>query len=171
MSKIQCCKCDKKGHYVKDCRNPSKKPLSERPDAYQRAKSPAPDQRDPRTPSNAHVAVEHDDNTYEWSKENTGLGCVAVHTAPVSIRFNSIYLTDTVTNLPITTHTPAPSLLDDGDVESQPGPITVSPYVEYNEYQERQREFAAAQQAKANPYADEDVYSNSQSVANGPESD
>jgi hypothetical protein len=94
-----------------------------------------------------------------------------VHAAPVSIRFNSIYLTNTVTNLPITTHTPAPSHLDDGDIESQPGPKTVSPYVQYNEYQERQREFAEGQQATSTPYADEDVYSNSQSVANGPESD
>jgi hypothetical protein len=94
-----------------------------------------------------------------------------VHTAPVSIMFDSVYLTDTVTNLPITTHTPAPSLLDDGDIESQPGPKTVSPYVQYNEYQERQREFAEEQQATSTPYADEDVYSNSQCVSNGPESD
>jgi hypothetical protein len=73
------------------------------------------------------LTVERDDNTYEWSNEDTGLGCVAVHTAPVSIRFNYIHLTDTVTNLPITTHTPVPSLLDDGDTESQPGPPNVTP--------------------------------------------
>jgi hypothetical protein len=71
MSKIVCFKCDKKGHYAKDCKNPSTKPLSERSDAYQRAKSRAPNRRDPRTPSNAYLAVERDDNTYEWSKEDT----------------------------------------------------------------------------------------------------
>jgi hypothetical protein len=117
------------------------------------------------------VTVERDDNTYEWSNEDTGLGCVAVHTVPFSIRLNCKHLTDTVTNLPITTHTPAPSLLDDGDIESQPGPSTVSPYLQYNAYQERAREFAESQQVTPRPYADEDVYSNSQIVANGPESD
>jgi hypothetical protein len=90
MSKIQCRACDKMGHYARDCPNPSKKPLSERPNAYARAKSPAPDRRDPRTPSTTHVAIEVTDNTYEWGNDDTGLGCVTVHTAPVSIRFDSI---------------------------------------------------------------------------------
>jgi hypothetical protein len=136
------------GHYAYECKNPSKKPFSERPDAYQRAKSPSPNRRDPRTPSqNAHLAVERpscDDNAYEWSIEDAELGCVAVHTAPVTVVFNITHLTDTVTNLPISLHTPAPSLLDDGDIESQPGPLYshISPNLQHKAYMERAREFA-----------------------------
>jgi hypothetical protein len=47
----------------------------------------------------------------------------------------------------------------------------VSPYVQYNEYQKRASKFAGAQQATLRPYADEDVYSKSQNVANCPKSD
>jgi hypothetical protein len=89
-----------------------------------------------------------------------------VHTAPVPVGFNRIHLTDTVTNLPITTHTPAPSILDDGDIESQPGPPTVSPNLQHNAYMERARAFAESQQMILQPYANEDIYSNSPSVAN-----
>jgi hypothetical protein len=164
MSKIQYRACDKYGHFAKDCTNPSNRPISERPNSYARAKSPALDKRDPHTPSTANVAIEISDNTYGWDNEETGLGCVTVQTAPVSIGFNSIYLTDTVTNLPITTHTPVPSLLDDGDVESHPGPNPVSPAELYFDQQKKHRQFNASQtQQRSN---DDSSYSDSANVAN-----
>ncbi len=164
MSKIQCRACDKYGHFARDCTNPSNKPISERPNSYARAKSPAPDRRDPRTPSTANVAIEIPENGYGWDNEETGLGCVTVQTAPVSVGFNSIYLTDTVTNLPITTHTPVPSLLDDGDVESHPGPNPVSPAEIYFEKNEEHRLFNVTE-AERRSYDDGD-YSDSADVPN-----
>jgi hypothetical protein len=106
-------------HIAYNCPHPSKNPLSERPNAYQRTKSPGPNQRKPPV-QNAHIAVQRSsckvEEVFEWDKEEAGLGFVTVHAAPVSVGFNINYLTDTVTDLPISAHTPAPRLLDDGDV-------------------------------------------------------
>jgi hypothetical protein len=96
-----------------------------------------------------------------------------VHTTPVSVRFNSTHLTDTVTNLPITAHTPAPSLLDDGDIESQPGPPSrnISPALHFNIVRERERAFQESRQFNPLVYVDDDSYSDSPSFANEPESE
>jgi hypothetical protein len=79
-------------------------------------------------------------------------------------RVQQLYLTDTVTNLPITTHTPVPSLLDDGDVKSNPGPNPVSPAELYFDQQEKHREFNVSQ-AQQRSY-DDGSYSDSANVAN-----
>jgi hypothetical protein len=143
LSKIQCRACDKFGHYARECPNPSTKPMSERPNAYARTKSPAPDRKDYRTRT-ANVAIEKQDNTYGWDNEVVGLGCMTVHTVPGPVRFNTTCLTDTVTNLPIVAHTLAPSLQDDGDVESHLGPINtpMGQWVDKNEEQLRINAFS-----------------------------
>ncbi len=111
--------------------------MSERPNAYARTKSPAPDREDLPTRT-AYVAIEKNDTTYGWENEAMGLGCMTVHTVPVSVIFNTSCLTDTVTNLPIAAHTLAPSLQDDGDIESHPGPVTpMGLWVDKNEEQLR----------------------------------
>jgi hypothetical protein len=150
LSKVKCFKCDQMGHFAYNCPIPSKKTLSERPNAYQRTKSPGPNHRKPPV-QNAHVAVQGSsckiDDVFEWDKEEAGLGCVTVHTAPVSVGFNVTYLTDTVTDLPITAHTPATSLLDDVDIESQPGPPSpnISPALQFQYVRERERAFQESQ--------------------------
>ena len=116
--------------------------MSERPNAYARTKSPAPDRKDYRTRT-ANVAIEKQDNTYGWDNEVVGLGCMTVHTVPGPVRFNTTCLTDTVTNLPIVAHTLAPSLLDDGDVESHPGPVT-TPMGQWVDKNEEHIEFNAS---------------------------
>jgi hypothetical protein len=135
------------GHFARDCPNPSKKPLSERPNAYQRTKSPGPNKK-PSVP-NPHVAVQGTQgiDAFEWDKEETGLGYVTVHTAQVSVGFNTKNLTDTVTGLRIVAKTPAPSLLDDGDVEShpRPPPSKISPTLQFHYDRERERAFQESQ--------------------------
>jgi hypothetical protein len=54
LDKVRCFKCDQMGHSAYNCPNPSKKPLRERPNAYQRTKSPWPNQRKPPV-QNAHT--------------------------------------------------------------------------------------------------------------------
>jgi hypothetical protein len=108
------------------------------------------------------VAVEGPkvDDAFEWDKEEAGLGCVAVHIAPVSVGFNINNLTDTVTGLPISAHTPAPSLLDDGDVESHPGPPSsnISPALQFHYVRERERAFQKLQQRFAqSTYVEDDL--------------
>jgi hypothetical protein len=56
LDTVKCFQCDQMGLFARDCPNPSKKPLSERPNAYQRTKSPGPN-RKPSVP-NVHVAVQ-----------------------------------------------------------------------------------------------------------------
>jgi hypothetical protein len=89
---------------------------------------------------------------------------MTVQSAPVSVGFNSIYLNNTVTNLPIITHTPVPSLVDDGDVESHPGPNPVSPAELYFDQQENHRDINVSQ-AQQRSY-DDDSYSDSANFAN-----
>ena len=97
--------------------------MSERPLAYARTISPSPDRRDPRTHS-ANIAIEKQNQTYRWDNEDAGLGCMTVQTVSVPIGFNISCPIDALTNLPIVAH----SLLDDGDVEPNPGPINLNQY-------------------------------------------
>jgi hypothetical protein len=170
MSKIQCRACDKFWRYARECPNPSNKPMSERPHAYARAKSPAPDRRDPYTHP-ANVAIEKDsDKTYGWDNEDTGLGCMTVQTVPVPVGFNSNYLTNTLMNLLKVTYTLAPSLLDDGNAESHPGPITpMGAYVDKNE---EHRMFNLSEGFSPYRSYEEHTYSDSDDAPNeGQESD
>jgi hypothetical protein len=66
------------GQFAYDCPNPNKKPLSERPNAFQGTKSPGPDRRDQKsTVQNAHGAVQGSscivEDMYEWDKEEAGI--------------------------------------------------------------------------------------------------
>jgi hypothetical protein len=161
------------GHFPYDCPNTTKKPLSERPNAYQQTKSPGPNQRNNKPPmQNAHVAVQGPlcriEEVFEWDKEEAGLVCVIVHTTPVSVGSNIAHFTGTVTNLIITTHTPAPSLLDDGDIESQPGPPSqnISPDRQFQSVREREAFQESQQQFTSSIYVEDDSYSDTPSFAN-----
>jgi hypothetical protein len=163
MDTVKYVKCDQMGHFARDCRNPSTKPLSDHPNSYQRTKSPGPT-RKPSVP-NAHVAVQGNQGTdaFEWDNEEAGLGCVTVHTAPVSVGFNTKNLTDTATGLPIAAQTPAPSLLDDGDVESHSGPPPpkVNATLQFHNDRERERYFQESRYQFSQPTytEEEDIYS------------
>jgi hypothetical protein len=138
MDTIECFQCEKMGHFARDCPNPGTKTPY-----VQRNKSPGPT-RKPAMP-NAHIAVQsnHDASAFEWDHEAPGLGCVTVQTAPVSVKFNFNNLTITDTKLPISAHAPAPSLLDDGDIESHPGPPIpkVNALLQFYNARERERDF------------------------------
>jgi hypothetical protein len=80
------------GHFARDCPNPSTKAPND-----QRNKSLGPTRK--LSVPNAHIAVQSNQGAaaFEWDHEAPGLGCVTVHTAPVSVGFNTNNLTDTVT--------------------------------------------------------------------------
>jgi hypothetical protein len=142
------------GHFARDCPNPGTKPPN-----VQRNKSPGPT-RKPAMP-NAHIAVQSNQgaSAFEWDHEAPGLGCVTVHTAPVSVKVNSNNLTDTVTKLPISAHAPAPSLLDDGDIESHPGPPIpkVNALLQFHNARERERDFQESRYQFSQPtYTEEE---------------
>jgi hypothetical protein len=158
MDTINCFKCDKMGHFACDCRNPSTKPPND-----QRNESPGPT-RKPVVP-NAHIVVKSNQGAaaFEWDHEETGSGCVTVHTARVSVGFNSNNLTDTITELPISTHARAPSLLGDGDIESHPGPPLpkVNALLQFHNARERERDFQESRYQFSQPTYTEgdDIYS------------
>ena len=146
MDTIECFKCKKMGHFARDCTfTGPKQPF------VQRSKSPAPT-RKPAMPS-AQLAVEssQDGPSYEWDHEAPGIGYVTVQTAPVSVRFNYNNLTDSVTNLPIAAHAPALSLLDDGDIESHPGPPRAIALLQYQIARDREQEFQASRYQSSTP--------------------
>jgi hypothetical protein len=112
---------------------------------------------------NAQLAVEsnQDAPSYEWDHEAPWIGYVTVQTAPVSVKFNYNNLTDTVTNLPIAAHAPAPSLLDDEDIESHPGSPKVNALLQHYNARERERDFQASRYQLSTPTYTErdDTYS------------
>jgi hypothetical protein len=87
------------------------------------------------------------------------------------VKFNYHYLTDTVTNLPIATHAPAPSLLDDGDIESHPGPPKVNAILQHSNARERERDFQASRYQSSTPTYTEHDDAYSETVGSEVESD
>jgi hypothetical protein len=114
---------------------------------------------------NAHIAVQSNQGAaaFEWDHEASGLGCVTVHTAQVSVGFNTNNLTDTVTEVYISAHAPAPSLLDDGDIVSHPGPPPpkVNVLFQFHNARERERDFQESRYQFSQPTytEEEDIYS------------
>jgi hypothetical protein len=104
-------------------------------------------------PSSSALAVEssQDGPSYEWDHEAPGIGYVTVQTVPVSVKFNSYNLTDSVTNLPLAAHAPAPSMLDDGDIESHPSPPKVNDLLLHHIARDRERDFQASRYQSSTP--------------------
>ena len=67
------------------------------------------------------------------------------------MKFNTRYLTESVTNLPLAAHAPAPSLLDDGDIESHPGPPKVNAILQHYNARDRERDFQASRYQFSTP--------------------
>ena len=77
------------------------------------------------------------------------------------MKFNYNNLTDSVTNLPIAAHAPAPSLLDDGDIESHPGQPKVNSLLQHHIARDHERDFQASRYQSSTPTYTEhdDAYS------------